>query len=411
MKDITLCTDPGAITPLLPEKGDGNLYDLALVLIKKSASLTNALNSNTRDALVRLIEPMNSYYSNLIEGHNTHPMDIENALRKNYSKEPEKKLLQLESKAHVRVQELMKIKLRIENPDIYAQDFIKWLHREFYREMPEEFHYGKSRSGKIVKIIPGEFRKGEVEVGHYIAPASSALPRFLKLFAETYDRTKVTHSIERIIAAAASHHRLAWIHPFQDGNGRIIRLFTEALFIKEEIDGNGLWSISRGLAIHNDDYYEALHYADQRRMNDFDGRGNLSNRGLVSFCDFFLKTAIDQVEFMTSLLEVDRVLERIAGFINIMAARKELKPEARYIIEEAFLKGKITRGDAPRLTGKSENTARKILKELMKKEILISKSEDVKTPLYINFPVKVAPYLFPKLYPKNIEATLVGGIN
>ncbi len=404
MKNLELYTDPASMTPLLPEKGAGQLYELAFTLIKKSAALSNALNSTTREALVRLIEPMNSYYSNLIEGHNTHPLDIEKALKKNYSREPKKKLLQLESKAHVRAQELMKKRLREDDPDIYSPDFIRWLHLEFYKEMPEEFHYSQTHSGNKVKIIPGEFRASEVEVGHHIAPASATLDQFLKLFSETYNGAK--NPIDQIIAAAASHHRLAWIHPFQDGNGRIIRLFSDALFIKEDIDANGLWSISRGLAIHNKEYYSALNNADQKRWNDYDGRGNLSNRALIAFCDFFLKTAIDQVEYMTSLLEIDTALKRIASYVDIMVARKELKPEARYIIEEAFLKGKITRGEVVRLTGKSENTARKIMKEVMDKEILISKSDDVKTPLYINFPMKVAPFLFPKLYPGDIEATL-----
>lgn len=406
MQNLTLYTDPASMTPLLPENVEGQLYELALTLIKKSAALSNSLNPTTRAALVRLIEPMNSYYSNLIEGHNTHPLEIEKALKKNYSKEPEKKLLQLESKAHVRVQELMKKRVGEEELDLYSLDFIKWLHLEFYEEMPEAFYYSKTISGKKVKITPGELRAVEVEVGHHIAPASASLNEFIKFFSETYNRVSTNNSIDNIIAAVAAHHRLAWIHPFQDGNGRVVRLFTEALFIKEEIDGNGLWSISRGLAIHNTAYYAALNNADQKRWNDYDGRGNLSNRALVDFCEFFLKTAIDQVEYMTSLLDIDNALKRIGSYVDIMVARKELKPQAKYIIEEAFLKGKITRGEVVRLTGKSENTARKIMKELMNKELLISKSDDVKTPLYINFPVKVAPYLFPKLYPKDIEATL-----
>lgn len=406
MEDFALYKDPSAMTPLLPENEEGRLNDLAVTVMKKSAALSNALNPVTREALVKLVEPMNSYYSNLIEGHNTHPLDIEKALKKDYSKEPGKKLLQLESKAHVRVQELMKKKITKEHLNICTPDFIKWIHKEFYKEMPEEFHYSKTRTGDKVKIISGELRTGEVEVGNHIAPASASLNQFLQLFSEVYNPANIHNPVKRIIAAAASHHRLAWIHPFQDGNGRVIRLFTEACFIKEGIDGNGLWSVSRGLAIHNKDYYSALHNADQGRWNDYDGHGNLSHRALIAFCEFFLKTAIDQIEFMTALLEVDTALERIASYVDIMVTRKELRPEARFIIEQAFLKGKITRGEVVRLTGKSENTARKIMKEVMDKEILIAKSDDVKTPLYINFPVKVSPYLFPKLYPKDIEATL-----
>ena len=74
---------------------------------------------------------MNSYYSNLIEGHNTHPLEIEKALKKNYSKEPKKKLLQLESRAHVFVNRCMKERLT-ETSNPYTWEFISWLHKKFY---------------------------------------------------------------------------------------------------------------------------------------------------------------------------------------------------------------------------------------------------------------------------------------
>ncbi len=48
---------------------------------------------------------MNCYYSNLIEGHDTHPVDIERALKNDYSRDTHKRDLQYEAKAHVTVQE------------------------------------------------------------------------------------------------------------------------------------------------------------------------------------------------------------------------------------------------------------------------------------------------------------------
>ena len=47
---------------------------------------------------------MNCYYSNLIEGHDTHPIDIERALKNDYSQDAHKRDLQLEAKAHIAVQ-------------------------------------------------------------------------------------------------------------------------------------------------------------------------------------------------------------------------------------------------------------------------------------------------------------------
>ncbi|MGI4742086.1 MAG: Fic family protein [Janthinobacterium lividum] len=52
--------------------------------------------------------------------------------------------------------------------------------------------------------------------------------------------------LARIVAIGAAHHRLAWLHPFLDGNGRVMRLFSDAAFLAEGLDAGGLWSMSRG---------------------------------------------------------------------------------------------------------------------------------------------------------------------
>lgn len=402
---ISLHTDPIAITPLFPEE-DMALRELAIDLMKGSSSLSTALHPITRDAIARLVEPMNSYYSNLIEGHNTHPLDIENALNEDYSKEPDKKLLQLESFAHVKTHKRMKELLRNGEKAICLSEFIKWLHCEFYKEMPIEFHVTDEMDGTKVDIVPGEFRVGEVKVGRHIGPAAKSVNNLMDYFSDAYDPGNNNDSVKRIISIAASHHRLAWIHPFQDGNGRVVRLFSEALFIKEEIDSGGLWCISRGLAIYNKRYISALHNADHSRQGDYDGRGNLSSKFLQEFCTFFLETALDQINYMKKILDIDSSLERISNYFDLMVVKKVYKPEAVFIFKEAFLRGKISRGEAMRLAGKKESTSRAIMKSLIDEKLLIEKTEGRKHELYINFPVKVAPYLFPKLYPKDIEATI-----
>lgn len=404
---IELYSDSLAITPLFPED-EGNLRELSIELIKQASSLSGSLHPLTRAAIANLIEPMNSYYSNLIEGHNTHPLDIEKALNKDYSDEPKKKLLQLESFAHVNTQKKMKVLLNNEQTRVCSSGFIKWLHADFYNDMPPEFHVSEGTNGINIKIVPGEFRTGEVMVGSHIGPAATSINKFMDFFSESYNPAKISDTIKRIIAIAASHHRLAWIHPFQDGNGRVVRLYSEALFINEKLDASGLWSISRGLAIRNTEYYSALHNADHERQGDYDGKGNLSDKFLVSFCTFFLETAIDQINYMSKLLEIDSIIARISSYIDLMSVRKGLRLESKYILNEAFLKGRITRGDAMRLTGKKLAVARSIMKDLISEGLLIEKEESgEKWTLYINFPVKVAPYLFPKLYPKEIEASIV----
>src|SRR5450755_2731907 len=83
----------------------GTLTDLALDLTQKSAGFRRSLPPTLLASLADLVRPMNFYYSSLIEGHVTHPVDIERALKNDFSKDARKRDLQLEAKAHIAVQE------------------------------------------------------------------------------------------------------------------------------------------------------------------------------------------------------------------------------------------------------------------------------------------------------------------
>ena len=112
------------------------LNDLALTLVAKNAILRQSLPCKLVPALASLVRGMNCYYSNLIEGHDTHPRDIERALRNDYSPNIEKRNLQLEAKAHISVQEW------IDNGSLKGRaatiDSILEIHRKFYKLLPEE---------------------------------------------------------------------------------------------------------------------------------------------------------------------------------------------------------------------------------------------------------------------------------
>jgi hypothetical protein len=81
------------------------LTDLALDLAQKSAGFYRSLPPTIVTSLANLVRSMNCYYSNLIEGHDTHPIDIERALKNDYSNDTRKRDLQQEAKAHIAVQE------------------------------------------------------------------------------------------------------------------------------------------------------------------------------------------------------------------------------------------------------------------------------------------------------------------
>ncbi len=395
-------TESRQMEPLMPSSDAAGLKGLAIAAIRESAALGGALHPRTQRSVAFLLRKMNSYYSNLIEGHNTHPADIDRALAHDYAAEPAKRALQIESAAHVEVQSLMETRLSAE-PSLGVCDveFLRWIHTEFYRRVPEEFHWVDRGDGQRDRVVPGLLRSTGVKVGRHFAPVAASLPSFLSRFAEEYAPERFDDA-ERVIAAAASHHRLLWIHPFLDGNGRVARLFTHAYLSRAKIDGHGLWAMSRGLARSRDAYLAALEDADEPRRGDLDGRGSLSEAGLARFSAFFLETVLDQIRFMGGLLETDALEARIAGFGELAASRGELRREAAFVLRDAMLRGEIARGEAARITGLGKRSAQALVAELLQRGLL--ESDSVKGPLHLGLPASVVPYYFPRLYPEAVEA-------
>jgi len=386
--------------PMLPTKYRAQLEASAVELIRESATVGSCLRAVTRDDVVELLRSINSYYSNLIEGRGTRPIDIERALRGDYATEPRKRALQLESLAHIEVQRALEERLTAEPAlDLFGAELLCWLHEELYRRLPPELRL-VTHDGRTEEVIPGVIRQTDVRVGRHIAPYGKNLELFLKRFHEAYSG-RALGAIDQVVAAAASHHRLAWIHPFLDGNGRVVRLFTHAFMKRIRVDGHGLWTVSRGLARKKSEYFRFLEEADEPRRGDLDGRGGLSDAGLAEFCSFFLETCLDQARYMRDLLDIDGLERRVTGFGEFSAARRELPETAVYLLRAALLRGEIARGEAARITGQKERSARSVVALLVQRELL--KSDTEKGPLRLGFPTHVIPYYFPRLYPEALE--------
>ena len=397
----TLYNHPSDMEPLLPRADDGNSSGLALALIRGAERLRASLHPITRKLVADLVRSMNSYYSNLIEGHRTTPRDMDAAIRKDFSTNHAQRSLQIQHVAHMEVQADMEARLPgMGAGDVCSAEFLCWLHEGFYRRLPEAFRKVQDEKGKTHEVRRGELRQGEVSVGRHMAPASKTLCDLLKRFAEFYGPL-VTTEPGSLIAAAAAHHRLTWIHPFLDGNGRVARLFTHAWFVKAGVDSDGLWTISRGLARRKAEYQVALANADEKRMNDFDGRGYLSQRYLGEFCQFFLGTGADQVEFMQALLALEGMLNRIVGYGERKESAKELPGGSALVLREIFLRGEIARGDVSRIIGASPRTAQKVTGELLLQRLVTSGSP--KGPLRLGFPSDAAGHYFPNLYPAGTD--------
>jgi Fic family protein len=392
---------PTRIEPARLEEPSEAIGDVVAELSAAAATLGKALHPQTAANLASLVRMMNAYYSNLIEGHNTRPKDIERALAGQFDSDVERRNLQLEAAAHVRVQAVVdRMAAAAGLPEPASTQFIKWLHLEFYQDAPQEILRIAGRDREVA-MQPGTFRSNpehDVAVGRHAPPSSDRVATFMAYFEERYRFDRMGKA-GRIISMAAAHHRLNYIHPFLDGNGRVSRLMSHAMGYSAGIGAHGLWSISRGLARGLDsrgEYKRMMDHADMPRQGDLDGRGNLSQRALSEFVEWFLKVALDQVRFMSDLFEIDTLAKRLRTFVE---RSETLKPEAARLLEEALIRGEFERGDVARITGLPERTARRILGDVIEAGILAS--DTPKGSVSLRFPVDALDVLFPRLFPES----------
>lgn len=377
--------------------------DQAMLLSKKSAKLSGQLAEKTLLTLESYMRVINSYYSNLIEGNATRPHEIRAAQRGDYNADPAKRNLQEESLAHMAVQQWLQ-EQPLDLDKVFSPAFIQEVHKQFYEHIPESLWEIKNGQGEVAgKVVPGEWRAQKVEVGMHVPPDAESLPALMERFCETYNPNRFNGD-RKLIAIMAAHHRFAWIHPFLDGNGRVGRLITDAALKAVGLDSYGAWCLSRGLANKDSHYKKALAVADRPRQGDYDGRGQLTEKGLMAFCDYMLDTAIDQVDYVSGLLDLAQLRKRIDGYIQarndyrVAGVTKELKPVAGLILHTAFIYGEVDRAQAIEMCGMPERSARRLLSQL-KSDGLLSETSS-KSPLRWEIPEHAEPWYFPGLAPQ-----------
>ena len=376
-------------------KHRGPLSDLALELAAQSARFRGSLPKYAEHSLANLVRAMNCYYSNLIEGHDTHPVDIERALKNDYSQNAKQRNLQLEAKAHITVQKWIDEGGLKDHAASF--DGLREMHKRFCELLPEELLWAENpENGERMEIVPGELRGRDVKVGRHIPISPGALPRFMKRFEDGYCGLGKT---DTIFAAAAAHHRLLWIHPFLDGNGRVARLMSYSMLL-DALDTGGIWSIARGLARNETRYKALLTACDLPRRNDLDGRGHLSEEALAEFIRFFLETCIDQVKFMEELVAPEKLRARILTWANEEIRTKTLLPQSLTILERLLYQGELARDEITSMFDVTPRQARRYVEPLTNLGVLVS--ETTRAPYHLPFPAKLAPQWMPGLFPEKL---------
>ena len=393
-------------SPVIPtELSSGNMKQELLVLaeevIIKSAMLEANYNPLVITAIREMLRNVNSYYSNQIEAEGTHPIDTEKAMRKEYSKDEKEKNLQMLSVSHIKTQESLEKSIE-DGINPLSKECITEIHKTFYSQEGMESFLFVSNDNRTVELVPGELRDDNVQVGDHIAPLFDEVDHLMNQFESLYKLYPYMTISQKLIYVLSSHHRLVWIHPFLDGNGRVSRLFLDTFLQSINIKGYGLWNISRGLARDIKNYKSNLKLADMIRQGNQDGRGPLSNRGLEYFVKFMLETSLDQIEYMGSCLKLDSLAQRIENYChsaNATFLKIDPLPEGSdKLFKILLLKGEVQRGEeVQKIIGKKKTYSSHLVTELLNRYYLVS--DGPRKPLRINFNAHFASHLFPELMP------------
>ena len=296
-------------------------------------------------------------------------------MNKDFSTDPKKKDLQILSIVHIEVQKSIEIFIN-EYPKPYSREIILRIHEEFYSKNGMEPFLDISHDGIHEKLIPGKTRT-------------------------LYNGSCNSSKSIQLLHALCSHHRLVWIHPFLDGNGRVSRLFLDSLFLQIGIEGYGLWNISRGLARKAEEYKKYLKLADMVVQGATDGRGPLSNRGLNEFLNFMLDIALDQIQYMNKYLKLDSLASNITKYVSLSQAglfdHEALPAQSELLFKELLIYGELPRGQVKNIIGKKDRAATSLISKLMAMDFLESDSPKGNIRLKFNshFASKIIPELFP----------------
>jgi Fic family protein len=400
-KKIKQYDAPHLFEPLLPQEHRmAALLEKASDLIREAASLGASAAPGAAVQLRELLRSMNSYYTNRIEGEHTRPSDIERALLKDFSKESDVARRQRLAVSHIQTEitceRLIQAKLDSGEtvvPWLYSTQALEWLHLQLFGGLtPEDLTLA---DGSL--LTPGQVRTRGVAVGIHEAPNAKALPAFLSRWEEVYGHSRRGEA--SIVALAAAHHRLAWVHPFLDGNGRVARLHTHLALHAQGLT-NGLWSPLRGFARSEEKYRGMLKAADEHRRGDLDGRGNLTEAGLIDWISYTLETCIDQVRFMRKLLDVGSMRERIQAALIFEESKKTgVRKEAALALHYLFsTNSELGRAAFKQMTGLGERVATDLISSLLKNGYLATDS--AYGALRFAIPRSALRFYFPDLWPE-----------
>lgn len=384
-------TEVTQMEPMLPKTMEmGRLLSLAAELRERAIRLTAHPLPGLSKRLTVLLQAMNAYYSSKIEGQDMPPADLIAALEADSTSD----IAQLS--VLVEAQLLMgswgQNFLFDKNwRALFSVDTLKDIHLQLFSPVLTD-----DQQAETSCETPGQLRTQNEVTGMHMPPEASRLADFIQRWAHAY--SALPDADMALIGLACAHHRLAWIHPFKHGNGRVARLHSQ-LVLQAMGLSRGLWSPTRGLAMTQQQYLAYLRQADHLRQTDDDGRGTLTEQGLVEWVRYYLGVCLDEIKLMENLLNVTNFKDRLETLLLIEEKKglSGLKMEALIPLHYIAMTGPIERGQFKVMTGMAERSAERLIKALLDYKLL--RSDTPKGKVYMDLPLVSLPLLMPKLWP------------
>ncbi len=382
------------IEPLLPGEGryPRSLLDAAERLPYLAGRLSTLLPAETTDRLGKLLRITDTYYTNLIEGQHTEPATLAENVKRKSPKELNRLAIE-----HMYAQAgfqavISRMKGAIQWPTLFSPELVIRVHERLFKDVSEADR--TLEDGSI--LVPGQMRSEcgrAIRVGNHTAPAPDAVESMMSRMNQRYGQPQDVRT--RLICAMAYHHRLAFVHPFAEGNGRVVRMVTHLQLHYLGMSAP-LWSLSRGLARKQDEYYQRLAGADQRRRGNLDGRGQLSESGLCEFIEFMLDVCVEQMKYMEERLSLASLQNRVNGAILLSREfdAEDIKPGCARALLILLSQGKLSWADFIVHTGLGERVAFDQLKRLIHLKVVESHNPF----LHPGLPFWYANTLFPDLH-------------
>lgn len=365
------------VPPMFPERVQlsATFQDQIDTLLSLAGRVAARAGAHTLAEVAKVMRATNSYHSNLIE-----------------DEAPAKPHLNIDFEAdqHAVVQNALQRELENRLPlmtawrTTFAPDFLRKMHRQLFSAEP----------GTPLRSETRTYTNKEVVVGHHNAPRAELVDRLLAERQASYAYPDGIRSM--IIDSLAYHHQLAFIHPFDDGNGRVARLLTQLQLSILPLNAQ-FWSLARGIDHRRDHYYSALSAADELATLE-PGKNTLSEMGLNTFIKFMLDVCLEQIRYVDQSLHPSNTRRAICLALSFSPVLQKLKAKSSWApaLHVLFTLGCMPRADFKSFLGEADRTASQSLAVLIEAGLVHAQSPKSRE-LQCAIPAWYAEVIFPGL--------------